>query len=366
MTEEIVVEYHVSTLRGKVEDVPIADGVDMEEIRRSDPDAMFVTLPIAEIGAISNNGLLYDEALVNSLEEQINTKRPGGIFGHLKEEERSTSFPLPAGLWVGAKLFGETLWAKSYIPPGAVRNHMGNLKKVGGEIATSIYGKGKYERVKDGVRRLDNFRLESLDFAPPERAALGLGAVPHLTSEMETEQEPIMADKAQVIAELTLADIPATLRDAIVAEASKQDETQATIAELTSTVTAKDEVISELNKQVDAFRLERLTAAIDTRVAELTDWQVTDDAGKEKLKKMRDLLKSQILTRLGSDPKAERVAEMADAAWEDLKPIAEMMRDALSGPAAIVNGKVRETGRPKLEDTPENRQRAAAEMGINI
>lgn len=175
-----------------------------------------------------------------------------------------------------------------------------------------------------------------------------------------------MADKAQVIAELTLADIPATLRDAIVAEASKQDETQATIAELTSTVTAKDEVISELNKQVDAFRLERLTAAIDTRVAELTDWQVTDDAGKEKLKKMRDLLKSQILTRLGSDPKAERVAEMADAAWEDLKPIAEMMRDALSGPAAIVNGKVRETGRPKLEDTPENRQRAAAEMGINI
>lgn len=178
-----------------------------------------------------------------------------------------------------------------------------------------------------------------------------------------------MADKAQVIAELTVTDIaaiPAAVRDAIVAEASKQDETQATIAELTSTVEAKEVVISEQNKLIESYRMERLTAAIEGRVAELTDWQVTDDAGKDKLKKMRELLKGQILTRLGSDPKAERVAEMADAAWEDLKPIAEMLRDALSGPPAIVNGKVRETGRKPLEDTPENRIRAAAAMGINI
>lgn len=369
MTEEIVLEYHVSAFRGKPPEIDIADGVDMEGIQQRDANAMFVTLPIAEIGAISNNGLLYDEALVDSIAEQINTKRPGGIFGHLKEEDRSTSFPLPAGLWVGAARSEQTLWAKAYIPPSAARDYVQNLKAVGGQIATSIYGKGKFEKVRDGVRRLTNFKLESLDFAPPSRAALGLAATPHVTAEMNNEQEPIMADKAQVIAELTVTDIaaiPAAVRDAIVAEASKQDETQATIAELTSTVEAKEVVISEQNKLIESYRMERLTATIEGRVAELTDWQVTDDAGKEKLKKMRELLKGQILTRLGSDPQASRVAEMADAAWEDLKPIAEMLRDALSGPPAIVNGKVRETGRKPLEDTPENRIRAAAAMGINI
>lgn len=365
MTDDIVLEYHVSAFRGKPPEIDIADGVDLEGIHKRDADAMFVTLPIAEIGAISNNGLLYDEALVDSIAEQINTKRPGGNFGHLKEEERSTSFPLPAGLWVGAKRVEQTLWAKSYIPPSAARDYVHNLKAVGGEIATSIYGKGKYVPVREGVRRLTNFKLENLDFAPPGRAALGLGAIPHLTMEMEQDQESDM-DKAQVIAELTLADIPTAIRDAIVAEATKQDETAQTIAELTNTVTAKDALISELNKQIDGFRLESLNNLIDTQVAELTDWNVTDEEGKTALQTLRDLFRNQIVTRLGDKQDAGRVAEIATAAWADLKPIAEMMRDRLAGPAAIVNGKVREMKAPALVDTPETREAAMSSMGITV
>jgi hypothetical protein len=368
MSEEIVREYHVSAFRGKPEDVPIADGVDMEGIRLRDADPMFVSLPIAEIGAISGNGLLYDEALVNSIAEQINAKRPGGIFGHLKDEERSTSFPLPAGLWVGAQRYGQTLWAKSYIPPSAARDYVQNLKAVGGEIATSIYGRGKRVEVRNGVHRRENFNLESLDFAPPSRAALGMGAIPHITAELNTEQEPIMADKQQIIAELTLGDIPAVLRDAIVAEASKQNKDAETVAELTSTIAAKDELISELNKQVDGFRMERLNAVIDAKVAELTDWQVAGDEAKAKIAKLRELFRSQIVTRLGDKQTVERVAEIATAAWEDLKPIAEMMRDALAGPPAVVTGSVREmnSAAPKLEDTPENRQAAISQFGIQV
>lgn len=367
MTEETIREYRVSSLRGNYEDVPVADGVDLEQIRQRDPDPMFMSLPIAELGAVSNNKLLYDDALINSIEQQINANRPGGIFGHLKEEERATSFPLPAGLWVGAKRFGNTLWAKSYIPPGAARDYVRNLKAVGGQIATSIYGRAKFETLADGARRALNFRLESLDFAPPSRAALGLGATPHLTSEMDQEEEAEMPDKAQIINELTVGDIPTALREAIVAEATNQGKDRATISELTNTVAAKDAVIAELNQQVESFRLERLNVVIDAKVAELTNWQVHDDAGKEKLAKLRGLLKSQILTRLGSEQKMERVAEMATAAWDDLKPIAEMMRDALAGPAAVVNGRVVTAGgRTKIEDTPQQREAALNSMGINI
>ena len=204
---DIVREYSVSTFRGKPEDVPIAEGVDMDALRLTDADPLFVSLPIVpEIGKVSKNGLLYDEELVTSIAEQINSNRPGGIFGHLKDEERSTSFPLPAGMWVGAVRVGQALWAKAYIPPGAGRDYVRNLKAIGGSIATSIYGSGNYEAVSKGVRRLRDFSLESLDFAPPGRAALGYGAVPYVTAEMDSDQE-IDMDKAQVIAEIGRAHV---------------------------------------------------------------------------------------------------------------------------------------------------------------
>ena len=73
---DIVREYSVSTFRGKPEDVPIAEGVDMDALRLTDADPLFVSLPIVpEIGKVSKNGLLYDEELVTSIAEQIKIGR---------------------------------------------------------------------------------------------------------------------------------------------------------------------------------------------------------------------------------------------------------------------------------------------------
>lgn len=371
MSDDIVREYNVGRFRGNFPDVEIADGVDMESIRSRDATPMLITMPIAEVGAISNNGLLYDEALVDSIAEQINAKRPGGIFGHLKDEERSTSFPLPAGLWVGAKRVGQTLWAKSYIPPGAARDYVQTLKDVGGEIATSIYGKGKFEKVRDGVKRLTHFNLESLDFAPPVRAALGLGAVPFVTSEME-QQEPItMADKEAVINELRHVQVPA--QHGWQPNGASEESDRMTVAEMQSALAARDDRITVLETTVAEFRRREFERAVDEVVAEFTDWPVRETApdasgktAKDKLAALRAMFRRAILDKMGQEQDSEKVAEMAAAAWEEIRPIAEMMRDALAGPAAIVNGKVRETTRPKLEDTPENRQEALNTMGIQI
>ena len=221
MMREMVREFIVGEFRGSFPDVPIAPGVDMEELKALDPDPMFVTLQVVpKIGAISKNGLLYDENLVSSVERQINEKRPGGSFGHIKDADRDTAYPIPDGIWVGAKRVGDSLWAKVLVSPGAAKNHIRRLKAVGGQISTSIYGKGSYEAVKPGVRRLSSFDLESLDFAPPARAALGHAATPFVTAEMEIDM-----DRNQIISELTVKDIPVALRDAIVVEATAKNNT---------------------------------------------------------------------------------------------------------------------------------------------
>lgn len=380
MTDEIIREYTVGEFRGSFPDVPIEQGV-LDALKELEANPFYATLPIVpEVGAISNNGLLYDEELVSSIERQINENKPGGILGHLKDSERDTAFPLPSGMWLGAKREGNTLWGKAYVPSGPVREHIRTLMAVGGRIATSIYGRAKkFEKVRDGVKRAIDFKLESLDFAPPSRAALGYGAIPHVTSEMEqdSEQEPIMADKAQVIAELTVADIPATLREQIVAEASKQSEDATVVAELTTQLSARDDRITVLETTVQEFRRREFVRVVEEKVAELTNWTVSDtekDAngktGKDKLAALRAMFKRAILEKVGAEQDVDSVAEMALQAWEEIKPIAEMMRDALAGPAAIVRGRVAAGAAngaiPKLEDTPENRAQAAAAMGIAI
>lgn len=182
-------------------------------------------------------------------------------------------------------------------------------------------------------------------------------------------------DKQQVIAELTVADIPAAIRDAIVAEASKLNDQAGHVAELSSQLTARDDRITVLETTVTEFQRREFMRAVDAVVAEFTDWPVGDggpDASgktaKDKLAALRAMFRRAILDKMAGAQESDRVAEMATAAWEEIKPIAEMMRDALAGPAAIVSGRVREmqSAAPKLEDTPEKRQAAMNQMGIQI
>lgn len=347
---EIVQEYNIGEFRGNFPDVPIADGVDMAEIKANDADPFFVTLPIvSEVGAISKNGLWYDDALVSSIEEQINRKRPGGIFGHLKDEDRASSYPAPEAMWVGAKRVGGALWAKAWVH-GSARERLKRIRAVGGNIATSIYGKGDKEKLKNGSVRLTNFNLESLDFAPPERAALGYGAPVMVTSELEQE-EPEMADKSQILAELTASEVPAPVREQIVREAQASGDNAREVQELTTQLGDAQTMVKELQLSVAEFRIAAFTAAIDKRVSELTAWSIKGDEATKKVEAFRRMLKSRIIAELNGKQDAALVTEAANAAWADLEPLAETVRDALSGPAAVVNGRVR--GAPKLEVTPE-------------
>jgi hypothetical protein len=360
MGSEMITELVVSEFRGNFPDIPVAPGVDLAELRAMDSDPFFVSLPIVpRVGAVSKNGLLYDEALISSVEQQINTKRPGGIFGHLKDEDRGTAYPIPSGMWVGAKRDGDQLWAKAYIPPGAARDHIRRLKAVGGQISTSIYGKGKYEDTgTKGVRRLLDFDLESLDFAPPQRAALGHGAVPNVTSEFEQEN-PGMT-KEELLKSLTLADVPANIREQIVGDAQAQSSATQTISELRTQVTDRDAMVAELQTTVAEFRRREFDGAIDTRVAELTNWKITGDAAKAKLDSFRRTLRSRIVSELGAERDTTKIQTVIETVWKDLEPLAETVRDALAGPPAIVSTKVRE--QPKFEDTPEARAKARAEF----
>jgi len=232
---EIVRDYVVGEFRGDFPEIAPDPRVDLETLTGGDDHPFFLTLPVGEVGKVSENGLRYDEALVEAIQEQVVGR--GGIMGHIKHEERSTAFPIEDVDWVGVARQGTTLWGKAYIPPGEVREYVRRLKARGGKLATSIYGPyAQREALQDGTHRIRGLRLESLDLAPAERAALKLGGMFGVTAQMEQSKEDMEADmpltKEQVIAELTVDEIPQALREQIATGVEADRDAEDRIAEL--------------------------------------------------------------------------------------------------------------------------------------
>lgn len=188
----------VSEFAGQAPDVPFAPGVDVAGIQQDDPDPMFVTLPVCEIGAKSENGFTWGAQDVQRVIEEINSKRPEGIVGHVPLEERHHRYDLPKLRWVGATLVGNKAWAKAYVPTYAVdaREYFRVAKRTNARVGTSVYG-------RPGPRGLADMTLESIDLGHPDRLGYRAGAVvPHITSEMEGNTMPENNDQTALIAEL--------------------------------------------------------------------------------------------------------------------------------------------------------------------
>lgn len=342
--------------------------INIAELEGEGGDPFYVTLPvIPEIGAVSGNGLLYDDYLASTIEEQINAKRPGANFGHLAGDQRETAFPHPKAFWVAAQRVGNTLWAKAYVPVGEARQHLRNLKAMGGKIATSIFGQGDFAEVKTGVRRLSNFALETIDFAPPERAALGYGAPVMVTSEMAEpgiHEEQIM-DNAQVIEQLAAVKVPPNKGWRAPKQAVQETQAAPATQEVTEMAAIREalgvpegmsvtEMVSELREQLQVLTQER----IKTRVSEMVEEGV-------KLPNARGLVTRLVFATQPTTVEEAEEAYNAVMEMQELKDILALGARASMGPAAVVGGKVQST-RPKLDLSPEAAKAVIDRMGINI
>lgn len=221
----------ISEFKGTPPDVPFAPDVDIQELTDGDKKPVYVTLPIGKVNVRSGNKRYYDTKFVKELERQVIEKRPVGLMGHLKLADRATEFPNEAVHWVGAKLVGEFLWGKGYIPRGEARERLQRYKATKTRIATSIdcEAEGEWDESVNAYRmKADTLKLGQVDFAPADRAGIGdLAAIPHLTSEMmtggnrqEMNEEDNDMDRSQVIREMTAEDakiLPEPVRAAVLA-----------------------------------------------------------------------------------------------------------------------------------------------------
>lgn len=358
------IDYVVGEFRGDFPAIDHGERVDIKALTAGDDAPFFITLPIAHVDKVSDNGLTYDKELVATIEREATSK--GGIMGHLKPEDRNTSFPISAVHWVGVKRQGERLWGKGYIPPGEVREEVRLRKARGDGIATSIYGRHKgREALGNNTYRLRGFRLESLDLAPPDRAALPLGGDFAITAQMKSDsEEDTTMDRDKIIAELTVNDIPSALREKLEAGWKAGQGHQNQVTELTQQLDDGKTVIAELQQQVQVYKDAEFDGVLDGHISELMDWKVEGEEPLKKFNAFKRMFRVQVVSELGDGRTDAKIKEAVSTTWDDNKLLAETMRDALAGPPAFIRGKQRDSNSRKVDDTPENRAQARSRVGI--
>lgn len=358
MDEKTLREFMIGEFQGRFPEVPIDPKVNLEALTAGDTDPFFVTLPVAQLNRVSGNGLIYDERLVQAIEAQIVGK--GGIMGHLKIEDRDSAFPVEDVDWVGIKREGDTTWGKAYVPPGEAREFIRRVKARGGQLATSIYGPhGGREVLPDGSWKAKNFRLESLDLAPADRAALKMGGQFDITAQMETEhsEDKTMDEKTKIIAELKVEDLPEALRNQVIKGWQTEQGEADRVAELEKDLKAATDRVAELEKEKEKAEREAFGVKLDGMIAETV-----------KVEAVRPFVKRAVLAELGDAIEDEKVRQVLKeyCEGEEYQGLAKAMSVDLQGGAAIVQG-VNNGGEGVLaefKDTPEARQAARHKVGI--
>lgn len=348
----------VYEIKGKYPDVPLADGVDYDELTAGDDDPVFVTLPIGKANVRSGNKRFYDEAFVQELEKQVIANKPIGLMGHLSQAQRATEFPQEAVHWVGAMRVGELLWGKGYLPRGEARDRLKRYKSTSKKIATSIDAdlEGEWDDSVSGYRmKAKTLKLAQIDIAPADRAGIAdLAAVPHLTTEMLSpgvskqdsgsiweivSQEDDEMDRSQVIREMTADDakiLPEPVRAAVLSSAVPAPEVKL-VQELREALGVDDKAdLKGVVTEMKSKQAEQAKQAVKARIVEMATPDPKRPADQD-LSVKQEPVRALVIEMV--EAKAPKTVEEAEAAYKGIvesKAVQELLKSKVvqtMGPA---------------------------------
>lgn len=359
--------------RGECPDVPLSEAISTEDLYGDEPvgERLHVTLRLWKRGIISENMLFYDDALSEAIASQM-LEGAIGAAGH-----DGGQFPPIVAYWVGIYEDKDgVFWGKAYIPPGETRDTVRRMKGLNLGIETSILGSGE-PISEDGVMRVSNFVLERMDVLLPNTAAVRMPRDMTITKESIQHEDKPMPDNI----EITIDDVPKSIREQIVKEAKsaataqRVNELEAEVASLQESVSAYGSIraifgndvdsetliesVAEMHRTLEALRsmfpeaqdiqvhisamrdryVEARQQAHESRVAQAiaqaTDWKVSSDANRAALDAVRKQIAQSITVDADADDDA--VVEAVNQTVETMKPILEAVKLGMAGPPAAVH-----------------------------
>ena len=151
----------------KPSDIPVAPGVNLDELKKDDNDPLEVVVEVPE--GKSTRGWYYTGESLKNIVDKVNSNTLAGFLGHQEPEKVATEFPLPVTHWIGAK------WenGKAYFR-GVIDKVASDLKRwirSGRVRQVSIFGIPKLKTV-NGETFVTGYNALSIDWTPLDRAGM--------------------------------------------------------------------------------------------------------------------------------------------------------------------------------------------------
>lgn len=307
--ERVFLDVEVEEMVGDISSIVSLDKVRVQEMldEYADDKPQFPILRIT--GGLSGNGNNWNDTVLTDVAEQINRDEKPGYWGHIPPADKGYVFPDVETLWLGAKVTNENgkkvLYVKGYnVPGGRARKH----RRIAKVVSWAGTASGK---VISGVRQIEKFALESIDWARPGSAGMNARVVA-VVSEMEGSEE--VTELAKVTVDQLRAENP-SLFTLVKQEVEKEHEQS--VSEMKKKAETADEAESIFSKLRKVLGIEA-----DKDIVEAVTQVVTkvEDIGKGELKdKVLNALTKHIK---GGDDKAQ---ERARATVLRLFPVTEMV-----------------------------------------
>lgn len=189
----------------RVEDVPLAPGVDLAALKAGDDDPLEVVVEIP--AGKSRRGWNYLPQTLQKIVGEVMTNTATGFLGHQRPEDVDHQFLPPVTHWVGAK------WenGKAYIR-GVVDAAAKDLKRwirAGRVKQVSIFGVPTLRQAA-GETQVTDYQLLSIDWTPLDRAGMPTRVV--AVGEMDSILGPASPGNKNGGGNMTLAELLAELR----------------------------------------------------------------------------------------------------------------------------------------------------------
>lgn len=302
----------------------------------------FVVLRV-RAGATSRSNNHWPDSILTDVAEQVNSDERPGYFGHIKPEDRGYAFPDPQTIWMGAAMRTEggkpTLYVKGYQIPGTkARSHV----KSGLVKTASWFGKAG-GKVVNGVRMIETFKLESIDWARPGMAGMDAQVVA-LVSEQEEG-----GDKVD-LSSVTLKEIEDGNPSLFALMKQKvEDEHQEAVSEMEEKAKEGEEAQNLLTKITELFGidkgkdiLEKLTEVhqrldnistgeIKTKVAELLTKKLPGDS---HVKARATILRLLPVSEMEGKTDDE-MSELVNTAFEKDDEVMAVVSEMATGPGPL-------------------------------
>lgn len=281
-----MISFSVPTVENPLADIPLDPAI-LLRLKELDPNASFVTRPIGLLDGESDNGLKYDEYLMSEIERQVLEKRPPARLGHVAEADKSWKVPDTVARWVAALRVGPVLYGKAYVYPGQPFHEDVQVSDaVGAQLANSIFGDASLIVDEDGTMRCVGLDLESIDFVPPERAALKeLGGEFDLTTEMYSREETMAEKHDDRAADLDL--IKRTVKPEALYEAMSEEQKRHAV-ETYMKECSPDKMFEMVPKAKRKALAENLSKGMGMKLTREQDEEEEEEAKEEEAKKSRE------------------------------------------------------------------------------